>query len=380
MIIQMVKRVGVYYYILPKYTQGRKIIWEGIDGDGFPFINHFPNALIRRKRDKTMQIELVNGSRFQVVGSDDIDTLVGTNPVGVVLSEYSLQRPLAWDFIRPILAENNGWAMFLYTPRGQNHGYDLYQAVRSRPDWYTQVLTIDDTKVINKEQIDREREEGMSEELLQQEYYCSFYGAMEGAYYSKQLQRLQDEGRLVNNLYDPNLTVTTYWDLGIGDATAIWFVQQNSKEVWFVDYYENQGEGLGHYVQTVLTKPYHYEAHYAPHDIQVRELGTGKTRLEMAQAMGISFRVTPRIGRQDGIDAVRSQFHRYWFDKVRCHRGIEALHAFKKEYDPVLRQFSQQPVKNWAVHAADALRYFAVSYKSSQREAPKVISSFNVLA
>jgi hypothetical protein len=157
-------------------------------------------------------------------------------------------------------------------------------------------------------------------------------------------------------------------------------VQQNSKEVWFVDYYENQGEGLGHYIQTVLTKPYHYEAHYAPHDIQVRELGTGKTRLEMAQAMGISFRVTPRIGRQDGIDAVRSQFHRYWFDKVRCHRGIEALHAFKKEYDPVLRQFSQQPVKNWAVHAADALRYFAVSYKSSQREAPKVISSFNVLA
>ncbi len=380
MAIKMLERVGVYYYVLPTYAQGRKIIWEGIDRDGFPFIKHIPPRLIRKKTDKTMHIELINGSRFQVVGSDNIDYLVGTNPVGIVLSEYSLQRPLAWDYLRPIVAENGGWAMFLFTPRGQNHGYDLYHATKDNPEWYVNLLTIEDTGVLTKADMDRERGEGMSEELIQQEYYCSFYGSMEGAYYAKQLKLLEEEGRIVGRLYDPNLPVSTYWDIGVGDATVIWFVQQNAKEVWFVDYYENQGEPLGHYIQYVLSRPYEYAGHYAPHDIRARELGTGKTRLEMAAALGINFRLVPKLSREDGINAVRSQFHRYWFDKVKCHRGLEALHEYKKRYDPILRQFSADPYDNWATHAADALRYAAISIRGATDKKPKTVSDFKVIS
>jgi hypothetical protein len=373
--MQALRRVGVYYYVLPTYTQGRKIIWEGIDGGGLPFMVHFPKSLVKTKSEKSMSLQLVNGSRFSIIGSDNIDLIVGTNPVGLVFSEYSIQKPMVWDYIRPILAENGGWSIFIYTPRGQNHAYDLWNMAKKNEDWYTSLLSIKDTGVLTEEDINREREEGMSEELVQQEYYCSFYGAMEGAFFANQMKKVETDNRLLSKLYDPNLLVSTAWDLGMYDSTAIWFFQTVGKEIWLIDYYEADSEPITHYCNVLKKKEkdlgYQYYDHYAPHDIKVKEQGTGKTRYEAALAEGIRFDILKKLPFQDGISAVRTNFHRLWFDKEKCARGIEALKAYRRKYDPILREYSPQPVKDWSTHASDALRYLIIGVRYS--EAPREI-------
>lgn len=174
---KMFERVGTYFYFLPTYTQARKVIWTGIDKDGMKFLDHFPKEIIKNIVD-SMRIELVNGSILQVVGADDIDSIVGTNPVGVIFSEYSLMKPKVWEYIRPILAENGGWAVFIFTPRGMNHAWTLLQmALGNAAEWFTQILTVEDTKAIRPEIIENEKKE-MPQDLFEQEYYCKF---IEGA-------------------------------------------------------------------------------------------------------------------------------------------------------------------------------------------------------
>jgi len=367
MIKEMGKKVGVYYYFMPTYNQGRKIIWDGIDRSGMRFIEHFPKDLIAGKPNESeMKIRFKNGSLFQIVGTDRIDTIVGTNPIGTVFSEYALQNPQAWDFIRPILRENKGWALFLYTPRGHNHGYELYNMAQLNPDWFCQMLTVDDTlrpnktSVITPEDIEAERKEGMDEDLIQQEYYCSFEGAMSGSYYGRYLQKAIEEGRVTDVPYDYNLKVNTAWDLGIGDSMAIWFFQIHSNTFRLIDYYESSGESLVHYVKVLEDKKYLYEKHYAPHDIKVRELTTGKTRLETARKLGINFQVIPNFPLEEGIDAGRRIFNRCWFDKVKVKQGIDALMNYHKEYDEKRQEFKQHPVHDWSSHAADAYRMLAL--------------------
>ena len=198
MIKRMWEQKGMYYYFTPTYTQGKKIIWDGIDKDGMRFIDHFPKQIILKKNESEMKIIVKNGSLFQIVGTDHFDTIVGTNPIGCVFSEYSLQNPLAWEYIRPILTENKGWAMFLYTPRGHNHGYDMNNMAQLNPEWFHELLTINDTKVITPQEVEKEIKEGMDEDLANQEYYCSFEGAMAGSYYGKQMQAVIEEKRVLN--------------------------------------------------------------------------------------------------------------------------------------------------------------------------------------
>jgi hypothetical protein len=180
MIKEMPKRVGAYYYFLPTYRQGKQILWDGIDRDGFKYMHHFPKEIIKRKHETEMKIELTTGSIFQIIGTDNIDAIMGTNPVGCVFSEYSLQNRDAWDFISPILAENDGWAVFNFTPRGMNHGWEIYTKADENDDWFCEKLTVEDTvrpdgsRVITEETIERERARGMSESMIRQEYYCDF--------------------------------------------------------------------------------------------------------------------------------------------------------------------------------------------------------------
>ncbi len=174
---KMLLRVGTYYYFFPTYNQGRKVLWDGMDKDGFGYMSHFPDEIIANKNEQEMRIELTNGSAFQIIGCDNIDNIVGTNPVGVVFSEFPLGRAEAWDFIRPILAENGGWAIFDYTPRGMNHGWKLLQQAKREESWFYQILTVDDTGVIDPELLAQEKRQ-MPEDLFYQEYYCKF---IEGA-------------------------------------------------------------------------------------------------------------------------------------------------------------------------------------------------------
>ena len=177
---EMQENIGTYYYFFPTYSQGKKALWEGIGRDGFKYIDHFPKELLDGKPNESeMKIRYKSGSLFQIIGTDDVDKIMGTNPRGCVFSEYSLQHPKAWEYIRPILRENKGWAMFNYTPRGKNHGYDLYQMAKNNPKWFVSKLTINDTDVLTEEDMQEERDAGMSEEMIQQEFYCSFTAVSE---------------------------------------------------------------------------------------------------------------------------------------------------------------------------------------------------------
>jgi hypothetical protein len=213
------------------------------------FLGHFPPEIVAKRNEQELKLTLVNGSIFQLIGSDNIDSVMSTNPVGCVFAEYALQDPNAWNYIRPILLENGGWAIFDFTPRGKNHGYDIYDMARKfmeagDPQWFAERLTVDDTGVLSAAQIDDERREGMDEDLIQQEYFCSFEGAQQGSYYGRQMSEAEKDGRITRVPYQPEIAVETWWDLGVADATAIWFTQTVGREIHCIDYLEASGEGL----------------------------------------------------------------------------------------------------------------------------------------
>ncbi|MCK9342287.1 MAG: hypothetical protein M0P33_00055 [Massilibacteroides sp.] len=370
---EMFKRRGTYFYLFPTYSQGRKIIWDGMDRTGFPFLNHIPSQFIESKNSTELKVSLVNGSIFQIVGTDNIDTIVGTNPIGCVFSEYSIQDPRGWEFIRPILRENGGWAAFNYTPRGHNHGWKLYQMALANKNWWAEKLTVDDTKVLSKADIDEERSSGMDEAMIEQEFYCSFEAAIQGAYYAQQMTKVRKDKRICSVPIQRGVAVDTWWDLGMDDSTAIWFTQDCGRELHIVDYYECSGEGLPHYAKILQEKNYLYGKHMAPHDIRVRELGTGKSRLEQADALGVRFLVAPKLRVEDGIEAVRNLLDICWFDEQSTTRGVEALDQYRKSYDERNKIFRSTPLHDWTSHAADAFRVLATAHNfgSRHRAIPK---------
>jgi hypothetical protein len=376
LIKKALERVGVYFYFFPTFTQGRKVIWDGIDNDGFRFLHHVPDYLIESKNNQEMKIVLTNGSVIQVVGTDDVDRVRGTNPVGCVFSEFSWQNPQAWDIVRPILTNNGGWAVFNSTPFGKNHFYKLYQQNKDRDNWFCEVVTVEDmldengNRFVSDDMIQEEIDSGMDEDLVQQEFYCSFTAVTKGFFYSKQLVEAEQEGRVTNVPYDPAVPVDTWWDLGINDSTAIWFTQTVNKEIHVIDYYERNGEPLDHYAKILQRKDYVYGKHHFPHDVTVRELGTGRSRLEVLEDLlgARNVEVIPKLSREDGISAARMLLPRCWFDAEKCKQGLDALQNYHKEWDETRKTFKNTPAHDWSSHAADAFRYFAVGYEAPRRK------------
>ena len=371
-----IENVGVYWHMLPTQTQARKVVWDGIDRHGRRIIDQaIPKAIRRATRSQQMQIELKTGSLWQLCGSDNFDSLVGANPRGVVFSEWALCNPAAWDYIRPILAENGGWALFIYTARGKNHGYTLAQMARKNPDWHFSSLTVEDTSredgspIITQQAIQEDRDSGMSEDMIQQEYYCSFDVAIPGAYFAKEIASARADKRIGFIPVEPHIPVHTFWDLGIskGNAMVVWFVQAIGKEIRVINYYEAENEGMAHFISYVnkFAKDHniHYGEHCAPHDIEVRDLMTKTKRIDTAREMGISFRVVPRTKNlADSIEATRRLFSRCWFDETRCDKGINALASYHREYDDAKQCFREQPVHDWASNGADAFRQMAQAW------------------
>lgn len=356
------QRVGLYYYIAPYYNQGRQIIWEGIDGDGRPFLDYIPKQLIESATKIDMRIKLVNGSQIKVVGSDNIDAIVGTNPIGIIFTEFPLHKRGVWDYLRPILAENGGWALFNGTPRGMaNEAYEIYiQALRPDSSWFLQHLTRDDTGVPSLEAIQEDRDSGMPEAYVLQEYYTNFIAGNIGTYYSTEMDILRQEKRITKVPYDPRLPVYTFWDLGKRDATAVWFIQVFQQEIRVIDYYEQIEKSLIHHIKHVKGLRYSYEAHYAPHDIKVEEMTTKISRWDVAQEHGIEFEVVEKLPLMEGIEAVRNVIVRCWFDEEKTTLGRRALEHYHKNFDAKNEVYSETPAKSWANHGADAFRQMAV--------------------
>jgi hypothetical protein len=381
-ISEAVKTKAIYYYFFPTYRHGRKVIWDGIDAaTGLKFLDHIPAELLAKKNDTEMKITLTNGSIIQIVGTDDFDSIMGTNPLGCVFSEFSLQDPRAWDYIRPILRENGGWAIFVFTFRGRNHGWQMYEMAKNNDDWFAELLTVRDTKredgtpVITEDDIDHDRREGMDEALIQQEYYCSPDGYIQGSYYSRQIQQARKDGRITSVPHVAGQEVYTFWDLGIDDSMTIWFMQQVGKELRFIDYYENSGEGLAHYAKHLKSLPYVFAEHIMPHDADTREIGTGKSRRETAEELGIrTVRVVQRARNMDvvlsHIEQARNKFSECFFDEKKCARGLSALEGYHSEYDEEKKILSNRPYHDWTSHGADAFRTFAVGFETKVPDEP----------
>lgn len=383
---EMFKRIGSYYYILPTYAQGKKVIWNGRDRDGFKFTDHIPKELRIRTNNSDMLIETIKpphlmredekqrmaqgekipGSIFQVVGSDNIDSIVGTNPIGVVFSEWALQDPSAWDYIRPILAENGGWAIFIYTARGKNHGWTTKQIALKFPEvWAHFDLKVSDTKAIDDAILFQERmeiiEKDGNDDLYMQEYENDFGVAIKGAYYGDLFRRIDTERRITSVPYDPNTLVHTAWDLGV-DTMKVWCIQRVGKEFHAIDYLEGVKGGIRGFIKELKKKEYQYGRHFVPHDAQGRETSSGKTRVEVANELGFEFEVVPNIGVDNGIEAVKGVLGRFWFDQTKCGNGVSALRSYKHDYDEKTKTYKKHPAHDWASHGADAFRYFAVGY------------------
>lgn len=375
------QRAGNYWHMLPKANQARKALWDAVNPHtGLRRIDEaFPHEIRETTRDHEMMIRFVNGSTWQVLGSDNFNQLVGSPPVGLVMSEYSLSDPSAWDYLSPILRENGGWAIFPYTPRGKNHGFELYNQNLHNPDWFVQKLTVEQTGVFTKKDMDDERREGKSEEFIQQEYYCSFEAPNSGAYYGKLMAQAWAEGRVGNIPIEPGIDCETYWDLGMDDSMSIWILQPVARELRFVQYYEAQGEGLAHYINWLKDwgdkHNVRFSRHGMPHDIEVRELGTGKSRKETAMQMGLKPITTARrLEIEDGINAVRKILPRCWFDKERCKQGVRGLTDYSKDYDEKHKVFRTKPRHDWASHPADAFRTFGVIYRDSPMAAASAVT------
>jgi hypothetical protein len=366
----MFEAVGTYWHIFPSYAQGAKSIWQETNSEGRKYIDYIPRELIAKKNEKELKITLKNGSIYQIVGSDNPDSLRGAGIKGAVFSEYAEQDPRVWGTIQPMLLENNGFAMFNFTPKGQNHAYELYKMAQKMPDvWHSEIKTAEETGVFTKEQLEQVKSEILSEgktlDFFNQEFLCSFNNPIEGAYYSKIIDDLDKQGRIGKFEWERQLPVYTFWDLGVGDATTIWFAQFIRNEIRIIDYIEDNNRGLDSYIKEVKDKPYIYADHYAPHDIVVREFTNGKSRIETALELGLRFLITPKLSVDDGINAVRSILPKCFFNEATTRRGLLALKNYKKEFDNKNNTFKLQPKHDWASHGADAFRYLAISYSEN---------------
>ena len=369
---------GIYWHLLPTYAQGKKVIWKGIDNEGRKFMDYWPRANMVSARNDEMMIEYSlpqsDGTKksgiYQVIGGDKVDAAVGANPKGIIFSEWSLMNPLALDLMRPMVEANEGWMIFPYTPRGSNHGLELLEMAKKN-GWFWEVLDISQTtrsdgrpiitsdrfEQIKKEEIDK----GGDGAVAEQEYHCSFTAPMQGAYFGKEMEDADTEGRICELRWERELPVFTCWDLGYRDTMVIWFYQIVDGWVHWFDYYASFGRGIEHYVGECFKRPYVYKAHYSPHDSGHHSVQTGKTLDEVASKLGLRFtRVRRTTSLDNDIQAVRLALRKSKFDRVKCDHGIKALREYSRKWDANLRTWGAKPSHNWASHPVDAFRTGAV--------------------
>lgn len=361
------QRVGAYYYLFPRLTQARRVIWEGRGEDGVRFLDHFPPQIIKSVNNTDMKIEFKNGSIFRLLGTDNgnYDSIVGGNALGILYDEYAQQNPAARDYMLPMLAENEGWEIFIGTPRGTNHFYELYEIVKDNKEWMVDVRTIDQTLrndnrlVVSQEILAGLRKSGWSDDKVDQEFYCSFDAAIRGAYFSKQLREAEQDNRIYNFAVDTSIPVDTYWDLGMNDSTSIWLSQRSRGEVRCIAYYENNNEPLAHYINWLRdyrdSKDIVFGKHYAPHDSAKRDFSTGKTMLDMGRELGMVFIRVERIRqKKDAIEMGRKLFRKCYFQRTHCKVGLSCLREYHSAFNEKMGIFSNRPVHNWASDGADA--------------------------
>jgi hypothetical protein len=362
LLVRACETMANYAYYFPTARLGRRALWENVDvANKMRVIDHIPRELLAKEPNQTeMKISLINGSTIQVFGTDNLD-VVGGNFFGVAFSEYALQNPLAWDLTRPILAENGGFAWFNATPRGENHLYDMLTMAQSDPDWFAQVLTVDDTGAISLADIEAERRQGMSDALIRQEFWCDFTSANENAIYGRFMSAALAEGRIGEFVVDGRVPVHTSWDLGSPQNTVVWYWQRLPFGVTrFIDCDYGLNLTLAERVHHMRQKGYNYGIHYLPHDAK-QTARTGRTFEQDAREAQLGrMLIVPQVADVwNGINHAASLFGTFEFRLPACEVGVRGLKSY--ESAPANKQGIERrdPLATWAAHVADALRTMA---------------------
>ena len=354
-----------FAYIAPTYAQGKAIAWD--------YLKYYARPIPGVKfNESELRVDYPNGGQVRIYGADNPDSLRGLYFDGAVLDEFGLMRPETLpEVIRPTLIDRQGWLLLLGTAKGKNHFYREMERAKSDPLWFTASYPASVTGILPADELAQERR-GMTEDEYAQEYECSFEASVKGAVFARELQRVREEGRITAVPYDPTLPVDTNWDLGYRDATAIWFSQSSyGGVVRLIDYYQNTGEGLDHYLQHVQGKSYSYGEHWFPHDVEQHEMGSGRQLIDMARAKLRNVCVSPKLSLADGLHAVRMLLPRCYVDAEHCLKGVDALTSYRWHYNTELKEYTNTPEHDWASHGADALRTLAVRYDPAIKRAAK---------
>ncbi len=361
------KRHPVYAYIAPTYGQAKRVAWQMLKD----YTKDIPGVYTNEQDLKVTIPRPALGDEIKIMllGAENPGTIRGIYLDGVLLDEYAEMLPEVWSqVVRPALSDRGGWAIFIGTPKGFNNFYDIYKLADGKKDWFRAVYKASETKILPQEELDAARAV-MTEEEYDQEYECSFGAALIGAYYAKNLKKADEDKRITRVPYDKAIPVEAFWDLGIGDSTAIWFLQMVGREYHVIDYLESSGVGLDWYVKEMQNRGYIYSELVLPHDAAARELGTGKTREETLKELwgNIKTRILPRHEIDDGIHAARMIMDKCWFDAEKCKRGLDCLRAYERKWDTRNNIFTAKPLHNWASHGADAFRTLAMGVKGPER-------------
>lgn len=343
-------------YIAPYYKQAKQIAWD--------YLKHYSRPIPGTTfNESELRVDFPNGARVTLYGADNPDSLRGIYLDGCVIDEPAqCPRSLYGEVVRPALTDRKGWVIFIGTPKGHDHFYELYKDAVKDDTWLVKMFKASDTGIIEKGELDEARRQ-MSEDEFEQEFECSFQAAVQGAYYAQALALVRSQHRICRFQVEDGIPVNTVWDLGMDDYTVIGFYQNCGREPRWVDFYENNGEGLTHYKKILAEKDYLYGNNYFPHDVAVKELGTGKSRKEVLEAMGIRVTVAPRLPVEDGIEAARKFLSLCWFHEDKCAQLIDHLSLYRRVWDDKLGVFRDRPVHDINSHAADMFRYAAITHE-----------------
>jgi hypothetical protein len=376
------ERKGLYVHFLPEAEHARRTIWDGFTNEGDRLIDvAFPPVMRSKTLDHDMRIEFKDGGAWQLGGSDQYDRWVGSNPIGIVYSEFALAHPRGWDLMRPILKINGGWAAFISTPRGYNHFFQILQLAKENPGWRwshinaLEAMLDDGNPVMTQFDIDEEVRQGMPEELARQEYLCDFSAANVGAILGRQVERADKDGRLRDEVYDAaGERIDVSLDLGFRDTAAAWFWQRWHDTHGLVDYDEDNGLDAEQWIQRLADKPWHYGTIYLPHDARAKTFQTRHTVLEQFAAAIKDGRLNaeravlvPMTSISDRINAARTVMPYCRFDRVACAQGLLTLREWQYKYDDARKTYSREPEHNWASHGGDAFSYGAQMMRFSSK-------------
>lgn len=351
-----------FAYIAPYLKQAKAVVWDYLKHYSTPFLEHGGSF-----NESELRADYPNGAQVRLYGADNPDALRGIYLDGVVFDEFGTMDPRIWPVVRPALSDRMGWADFIGTPNGHNEFHRIHEEAKKKPgEWFSGLHKASETGLIPAYELAAAARD-LTADQYAQEYECSFEAAIQGAYYGKEMAEAEREKRIVRVPYDKATDVVTAWDLGIGDATAVWFCQQVGQEFHLIDYVENNGVGLDWYVREIKSRPYVYADHIFPHDVEARELSSGKSRKETLGELGIKVTIAPRLKVEDGISAVRLVLNRCWFDAEKCARGVEALKQYRSAWDETRKIFRDGPLHDWTSHGADALRYLFTGIKKTSK-------------